>query len=89
MRQEGVQAPLLLCVWLRDTFHPATKPKIASLPNTWQLLIYDHESQLNLNILEFGYEHKILVFCLPSHSTHTAVSYNLGCMYFLNLPTQL
>ena len=61
----------LLFLWLRDIFHPATESKIANKPNAWRLLIYDgHESHLNLDVLEFCYQHKILVFCLPSHSMH-------------------
>jgi len=55
----------LLFLWLCDIFHPATKSKVANQPNAWQLLIYD-----GLDVLEFCYEQKILVFCLPSHATH-------------------
>lgn len=75
---------VLLFLWLRDIFHPAMKSKIANYADAWRLLIYDgHESHLNLEVLEFCYESKILVFCLPSHVIH------ILCLYLLNLSTQL
>ena len=54
--------------WLQEVFKPNTRPQSS---RTWRLLIFDgHSSHVNLQFINWAFNHKILLLVLPPHSTH-------------------
>ena len=66
-----------LCLrWLREVFDPKT----ASLQKgEWRILLLDgYESHLSLSVLEYAAEKKILLVCLPAHTSHLLQPLDVG-----------
>jgi hypothetical protein len=63
-------------LWLTKDFHPATVNRAGE---GWRLLILDgHNSHLTYPFCIFAKEHKILVVCLPPHTTHVLQPCDVG-----------
>ncbi|KZP07206.1 CENP-B protein, partial [Athelia psychrophila] len=55
--------------WLERDFEPQTAAKVK--PNGYRLLILDgHNSHTTYRFCSFAAKHKIIILCLPSHTTH-------------------
>lgn len=53
--------------WLQDVFEPNTRHTTGD----WRLLILDgHDSHLTVEFDDFCTQHKIIVLCMPAHSSH-------------------
>ena len=56
-------------LWIKDCFHEVTKRE--GLGDKYRLLIIDgHQSHITNEAIEFCEAHKIILLCLPAHSTH-------------------
>ncbi|KAF5344348.1 hypothetical protein D9758_013264 [Tetrapyrgos nigripes] len=67
-------------MWLEKDFEPNTRPD-PSLEDQikWRLLILDgHNSHCTFRFCNFAEEHRILVICLPPHTTHALQPCNVG-----------
>jgi len=54
--------------WLRNDFDPATRDKAAG---QYHLLVLDgHNSHCTLAFCKYAVDNKIIIICLPSHTTH-------------------
>jgi DDE superfamily endonuclease len=54
--------------WLRNDFDPATRDKAAG---QYRLLILDgHNSHCTFSFCNYAVDNKIIIICLPSHTTH-------------------
>lgn len=59
--------------WMKQCFEPATST------NDFRLLLLDgHASHISTTTLQFCLEHKIVLLCLPSHSTHLLQPLDVG-----------
>ena len=63
--------------WLENDFHPASAEQNKS--GGYQLLILDgHNSHTTYKFCSFAEKHKIIVVCLPSHTTHRLQPCDVG-----------
>jgi hypothetical protein len=54
--------------WLEQDFEPNTRPET---PQEYHLLILDgHNSHCTYPFIKFAAQHRIIIICLPSHTTH-------------------
>jgi hypothetical protein len=69
-----------LCLeWLKLCFEPETS---RVQKGEYRMLIFDgHESHINRGVVQFCEEHKIVLFCLPSHSTHLLQPLDIGTSF--------
>jgi len=59
--------------WMKQCFEPATST------NDFRLLLLDgHASHISTTTLQFRLEHKIVLLCLPPHSTHLLQPLDVG-----------
>lgn len=66
----------LAMMWLENVFEPETSAVVGPLP---RLLIVDgHGSHITYQFIEYCIKHNILLFCLPSHSTHLLQPLDVG-----------
>lgn len=62
--------------WLKLCFNPETA-KIQK--GEYRMLLFDgHESYINRGVVEYCTKNKIILFCLPSHSTHLLQPLDIG-----------
>jgi hypothetical protein len=62
--------------WFKIVFEPET---IKSLKGEWRLLLFDgHGSYLISQVVSFCRQHKIVLLCLPSHSTYILQPCDVG-----------
>ncbi|THV07191.1 CENP-B protein [Dendrothele bispora CBS 962.96] len=56
--------------WIQRDFEPATRKKLNS-DDEYRLLILDgHNSHTTYQFCNFAEKHKIIILCLPPHTTH-------------------
>ncbi len=68
-------------IWLKEHFEPATR---TTSPNAFCLLFLDgHESHKSWDFLHYCDQHRIIVLCLPAHTTHKLQPLNIGCFQSL------
>lgn len=61
--------------WLQKAFHPET----ATESNQWRMLLVDgHASHLTTDAIEFCIKEKIILLCLPPHTTHLLQPLDVG-----------
>jgi hypothetical protein len=64
-------------LWLECDFEPATAAR--NNTNGYRLLILDgHNSHCTYRFCKFAADHRILVVCLPSHTTHALQPCDIG-----------
>ncbi|KAF7971789.1 hypothetical protein HWV62_19919 [Athelia sp. TMB] len=69
--------------WLEHDFEPATSAKNTS--GGYRLLILDgHNSHTTYRFCNFAKKHKIIILCLPSHTTHCLQPCDVGVFGPLN-----
>jgi hypothetical protein len=62
--------------WLERDFEPNTRPE---MPQEYRLLILDgHNSHCTYPFIKFAAEHRIIIICLPSHTTHALQPCDVG-----------
>src|SRR5271155_4817223 len=62
--------------WLKSDFDPATRNKAAG---QYRLLILDgHNSHCTFKFCKYGADNKIIIICLPSHTTHALQPCDIG-----------
>ena len=62
--------------WLQNDFEPATREKAAG---QYRLLILDgHNSHCTFKFCNYSADHKIIVICLPAHTTHALQPCDVG-----------
>src|SRR5262245_440096 len=62
--------------WLKRDFDPATRDKAG---DAYRLLILDgHNSHCTYYFCKYAADHKILVLCLPPHTTHALQPCDVG-----------
>ena len=62
--------------WLRNDFNPATQDKAAG---HYRLLILDgHNSHCTFSFCNYAADNKIIIICLPSHTTHALQPCDVG-----------
>src|SRR5271155_1427231 len=62
--------------WLQNDFDPATRDKAAG---EYRLLILDgHNSHCTFTFCKYAADKKIIIICLPSHTTHALQPCNVG-----------
>jgi hypothetical protein len=62
--------------WLQNDFDPVTRDKAAG---QYRLLILDgHNSHCTFAFCKYTAEQKIIIICLPSHTTHALQPCNIG-----------
>jgi len=62
--------------WLKNDFEPVTAAR--NTTNGWRLLILDgHNSHCTYGFIRFS-EHRIIIICLPSHTTHCLQPCDVG-----------
>jgi hypothetical protein len=62
--------------WLRNDFDPATRDKAAG---QYRLLILDgHNSHCTFTFCKYAADNKIIIICLPSHTTHALQPCDVG-----------
>jgi DDE superfamily endonuclease len=62
--------------WLRNDFDPATRDKAAG---QYRLLILDgHNSHCTFTFCKYAADKKIIIICLPSHTTHALQPCDVG-----------
>ena len=67
--------------WLKQHFDPLTQPSDSV---TYRLLVLDgHSSHKTWEFLEFCQSHRIVVLCLPAHTTHQLQPLDIGCFQSL------
>ena len=54
--------------WLANDFYPWVQNKTIQFPVV--LFIYGHKSPINIEMADFCTSHQIILYCLPSHSSH-------------------
>ena len=61
----------LLCLrWMQEVFEPETARRMTS-PGAWRMLVLDgHECHLSLPLLQWIKQRKIVLACLPVHTSH-------------------
>ncbi|CAK5265843.1 unnamed protein product [Mycena citricolor] len=65
-------------LWLRKDFHPQTKQRLNN-SDEYRLLILDgHNSHCTYDFVIFARDHRIIVVCLPSHTTHALQPCDVG-----------
>jgi hypothetical protein len=62
--------------WLQNDFDPATRDKATG---QYQLLILDgHNSHCTFTFCKYAADKKIIIICLPSHTTHALQPCDVG-----------
>ena len=62
--------------WLERDFEPNTRPQT---PDDYRLLILDgHNSHCTYPFIKFSTQHRIVIICLPSHTTHALQPCDVG-----------
>lgn len=65
-------------LWIQLIFEPQTHRKLAN-PMDYRLLILDgHSSHCTLKFLALAEEHRIIILCLPPHTTHALQPCDVG-----------
>ena len=65
-------------LWLQKDFAPTTAAKLID-PTDYRLLILDgHNSHCTFQFCSFAEKHRILILCLPSHTTHALQPCDVG-----------
>lgn len=65
-------------LWLERIFHPQTKD-ILEIPDEYRLLILDgHNSHCTVKFLGLAEKHRIIILCLPPHTTHALQPCDVG-----------
>ena len=63
--------------WLKNDFEPETAAR--NTTNGWRLLILDgHNSHCTYGFISFSEQHRIIIICLPSHTTHCLQPCDVG-----------
>ena len=63
-------------MWLRNDFDPATRDKATG---EYRLLILDgHNSHCTFMFCKYAVDNKIIIICLPSHTTHALQPCDVG-----------
>lgn len=67
--------------WLQNDFDPATRDKAAG---QYRLLILDgHNSHCTFTLCKYATDRKIIIICLPSHTTHALQPCDVGAFGLL------
>jgi hypothetical protein len=62
--------------WLERDFEPNSRPQ---MPEEFRLLILDgHNSHCTYPFIKFSAQHRIIIICLPSHTTHALQPCDVG-----------
>ncbi|RPB16234.1 CENP-B protein, partial [Morchella conica CCBAS932] len=73
---KGYNNSVLCLEYLQNIFEPETSNRSNG---EWRLLIFDgFESHLQLEIIEFCLDNKIIPLCLPSHTSHVLQPLDVG-----------
>ncbi|CAK5281220.1 unnamed protein product [Mycena citricolor] len=65
-------------IWMEKEFEPQTALKLED-PSDYRLLILDgHNSHCTYRFLSFAKDHRIIVLCLPPHTTHALQPCDVG-----------
>lgn len=65
--------------WLTDCFHPNTVNEGTQERGEYRLLCLDgHASHISSRVLEFALKERIILLCLPPHSTHILQPLDIG-----------
>jgi hypothetical protein len=65
-------------LWLEKDFAPETAARLDD-PADYRLLILDgHNSHGTWPFMDFAQKHRILILCLPSHTTHALQPCDVG-----------
>ncbi|RPB11153.1 DDE-domain-containing protein, partial [Morchella conica CCBAS932] len=66
--KKGYMNSIICLKYLENIFHPETS-EIAN--GSWRLLIYDgFDSHLDPAVVNFCWNHRIIPYCLPAHTSH-------------------
>ena len=64
--------------WIKKDFEPATAAR--TVTGSYHLLILNgHNSHCTYGLCKFAADNKIIIICLPSHTTHTLQPYDVAC----------
>ena len=64
--------------WLTKSFDPTTRQYMEN-PDQYRLLLFDgHDSHCTSEVIEHCLQNKIILLCLPSHSTHLLQPLDVG-----------
>lgn len=64
-------------MWIEKDFHPFSQERNTS--NGYRLLILDgHNSHCTFKFCHFAEQHRIIIICLPSHTTHALQPCDVG-----------
>ncbi|CAK5268608.1 unnamed protein product [Mycena citricolor] len=65
-------------LWLEKTFHPESLARLED-PSEYRLLVLDgHNSHCTFRFASFAEEHRIIILCLPPHTTHALQPCDVG-----------
>lgn len=65
-------------IWIEQVFEPQTREKLTN-PSDYRLLILDgHCSHCTLKFLALAERHRIIILCLPPHTTHALQPCDVG-----------
>ena len=64
--------------WLENDFNPITADKLESDDEYHSLILDGHNSHTTYRFLSFAERHKIIVICLPPHTTHRLQPCDVG-----------
>ena len=77
----GWMKKLQFVKWLERLFIPAVK----AIGGEHILVLDGHSTHVSLKVIEICKENKVLVVCLPAHSSHILQPLNVGYIFTLNL----
>lgn len=65
-------------MWLQKDFAPESATQLED-PGHYRLLILDgHNSHCTFRFCDFAEKHRIIILCLPSHTTHALQPCDVG-----------
>ncbi|CAK5283406.1 unnamed protein product [Mycena citricolor] len=65
-------------LWLKKDFDPQSAARLDN-PNDYRLLILDgHNSHCTYTFVSYAKDHKIIIICLPAHTTHALQPCDVG-----------
>lgn len=65
-------------LWIEKDFAPASAARLDD-PGDYRLLILDgHNSHIHFPFVNFAEKHRIIILCLPSHTTHALQPCDVG-----------
>ena len=67
--------------YMAKHFYKYTMPeKGVNLETPWRMLIVDgYSSHIAWSVVEYAVDHRIIVYCLPAHSTHLMQPLDVAC----------